>query len=80
MVRHASAPSPTLAEGRRLYVTACARCHGPEPVRDYTLTEWEDIMVEMAEETNLSPAETDAVNHYIEAVWNLPEPTAEAQG
>lgn len=61
-------PSPSLELGRRLYVTKCAKCHAPEPVLDYTATEWEHIMADMAEETNLTEHETAAVKEYVAAV------------
>lgn len=70
----AAAPDPSgrIKQGRDLYITRCAKCHAPEPVRDYSHTEWEEIIPEMAEETNLSPSETQALRAYVLAVLNEP--------
>ena len=64
----AADPSGRLHVGRDLYVTRCAKCHAPEPVTDYTKSEWEKIIVEMSEETNLTEPETEAVRAYVMAV------------
>lgn len=70
----AAAPDPTgrVKQGRDLYLTRCTKCHAPEPVRDYSRTEWEGIIPEMAEETRLSLSETHALRAYILAVLNEP--------
>ncbi len=74
--KHAGTPSQ-LAQGRHIYITKCAACHSVEPVRKYSRTEWEqDILPEMAEETNLTPAETAAVLAYIRTVLASPVPEA----
>ena len=57
-----------LDHGRELYVTKCVKCHSAEPVLKYSVAEWEEIVVDMAEETNLSAAETAAVEAYVMAV------------
>ena len=62
----------TLAEGRHLYVTKCARCHAPEPVRDYSVAEWEGLLPEMNEESNLDVEEGEAVREYVLAVLRAP--------
>lgn len=54
--------------GRNLYVTKCAKCHAPEPVRKYSVSKWEELIPEMAEETRLTPGETAAVRDYVMAV------------
>ena len=51
--------------GRRIYRTKCAKCHAPEPVKRYSMAEWEELMPEMIEETRLDPAESAAVWTYI---------------
>jgi len=72
--KHAGTPSQ-LAQGREIYITKCAACHSVEPVRKYSRAEWEhEIMPDMAEETNLTPAETAAVIAYIRTVLNTPAP------
>lgn len=58
--------SPQLARGRFIYVTKCTKCHSPEPVAKYSLTEWQKIMPEMVEETKLNAADAAAVTAYVE--------------
>lgn len=58
-----------LARGRELYVTACAKCHAPEPVLAYPREKWlASILPEMNKMTKLSPADADAVQAYVLAV------------
>jgi len=62
-----------LALGREIYVTKCAACHSVEPVRKYSLAQWEhDILPEMAEETNLNEHDTAAVRAYVVSVLKSP--------
>ncbi len=63
-----TAPPSQLAHGRDLYITKCAKCHSPEPVRNYSPARWREIIPEMAEETKLSDAETAALRAYVFAV------------
>ena len=60
--------SSPLARGRVIYVTKCAKCHAPEPVRNYTLSEWHKIMPEMVEETNLNAADAADVMAYVKSL------------
>lgn len=64
-----AADSPLLVRGRRIYVTNCAKCHAPEPVKKYSAAEWQTIMPEMVEETNLKSADAAAVTAYVR--WAL---------
>ena len=64
-----SATSPELTLGRRIYVTKCAKCHAPEPVKQYSHSQWQEIMPEMVEETNLSASDAAAVTAYVN--WAL---------
>lgn len=61
-------PSASLDLGREIYITRCTKCHAPDPVLKHSKHEWEKIIVEMAEETKLTPAETSAVRSYVMAV------------
>jgi mono/diheme cytochrome c family protein len=64
-----AAASADVARGRQLYVTSCAKCHSPEPVRRYSAADWQKrILPEMAELTKLTAAETAAVEAYVLAV------------
>lgn len=65
--------SANLALGRDIYVTRCAKCHSVEPVTNYSREKWEqEIIPEMAEETNLTLSETEAVRAYVLAVLASP--------
>ena len=67
-----------VADGRRLYLTTCTKCHAAEPVRDYTAAEWATILPEMAEESHFTPAQTAAVAAYIQAVLATPPQAGES--
>ena len=58
---------PVIAEGRRLYLGRCTACHSPEPVLDYSLAEWHELMPEMAQESKMSAAQERAVMAFVEA-------------
>lgn len=57
-----------LEQGRTLYVTKCARCHAPEPVRNYSAAKWAKILPEMIDDAKLNPVEADALKAYVIAV------------
>ncbi|MFM7180978.1 MAG: hypothetical protein ACKO2G_05885 [Verrucomicrobiales bacterium] len=64
-----TAATTQLERGRELYITACAKCHSPEPVLDYTESEWlGKILPEMCRLTKLDSADSDAVRAYVLAV------------
>lgn len=65
--------------GREIYVTRCAKCHAPEPVTRYSRTEWDRILIDMAEETNLNPQETTAVTSYVMTVLRHPPAPLQVQ-
>jgi mono/diheme cytochrome c family protein len=56
---------PQLARGRLLYVTKCAKCHAPEPVAKYSISEWQDILPDMVEESKLGEADAEALRRYV---------------
>jgi mono/diheme cytochrome c family protein len=65
--------SPQLERGRLIYVTKCAACHAPEPVRKYSAAKWEEIIPDMAEDTKLNVQDVAAVAAYVR--WALQQPT-----
>jgi mono/diheme cytochrome c family protein len=65
--------SPQLERGRLIYVTKCATCHAPEPVRKYSAAKWEKIIPDMAEDTKLNEQDVAAVAAYVR--WALQQPT-----
>src|SRR5436190_11966649 len=56
-----------LEQGRTIYITKCAKCHSPEPVRKYSASRWEGILKEMLEETKLDEPAASAVRAYVYA-------------
>ncbi len=54
-----------LSQGRVLYITACARCHRPEPVVRYTREHWGRILPRMSARARFGPDEAKAVEAYV---------------
>ena len=54
-----------LSQGRLLYITACARCHRPEPVVRYAPQRWREILPRMFAQARLGPDEAEAVEAYL---------------
>ncbi|MCH8314681.1 MAG: hypothetical protein IIA64_01800 [Planctomycetes bacterium] len=55
-----------LSQGRALYITACARCHRPEPVVRYTREHWGRILPRMSARAQFGPDEAEAVEAYVQ--------------
>ncbi len=55
-----------LSQGRVLYITACARCHRPEPVVRYTREHWRQILPRMSTRARFGPDEAEAVEAYVQ--------------
>lgn len=59
----------SLNRGREIYITACAKCHSPTPVRAYARDRWTELIIpKMAVITKLSPDDTAALRSYVLAV------------
>lgn len=57
------------ARGRTIYITACVRCHSPEPVIRYDLVRWQtNILPDMRERTKLSEDDALALEEYIKLI------------
>ncbi len=54
-----------LSQGRALYITACARCHRPEPVVRYTPQRWREILPRMSARARFGSDEAEAVEAYV---------------
>ena len=54
-----------LSQGRVLYITACARCHRPEPVVRYAPQRWREILPRMFTRAKLGPDDAEAVEIYL---------------
>lgn len=55
-----------LSQGRVLYITACARCHRPEPVVRYTPEHWRRILARMSARARFDLDEAEAVEAYVQ--------------
>lgn len=55
-----------LSQGRALYITACARCHRPEPVVRYAPQRWREILPRMFTRAKLGPDDAEAVEAYVQ--------------
>jgi mono/diheme cytochrome c family protein len=62
----------TLSEGRRIFVGPCARCHAPDPLSRYSLSEWQANVEDMAPRAKLDPARKAALLAYIAAAKSTP--------
>lgn len=60
-------PVSTLERGRAIYLNQCTDCHVAEVINDYSKAEWDRILPEMNEESNLTPAQARDVTAYINA-------------
>lgn len=59
--------SNSLACGRLIYLTRCARCHIALPVRQYSLVQWERTLPEMSELAKLNTVQSDDLRAYVMA-------------
>ena len=57
--------SPQVAEGKTIYITKCARCHGPKPVENWTVQEWVPIIDRMSSKARLDAIEKANVTAYV---------------
>lgn len=71
-----SAASPKdLAEGKRLYLAKCAKCHAFYEPRSYAEQEWREWMDKMARKSKLKPVQARQMNAYLDA-YRAKEPPA----
>ena len=59
-----------LPRGRELYITACARCHRPEPVVRYAEDQWRGILPRMSKYAGLAPDDALALKAYVVTILN----------
>lgn len=69
LVRPAGQETLILDRGREIYLTSCAKCHSPVPVRSHTAERWDArIIPKMAGLTKLNAEDTSALRSYVLAV------------
>ena len=54
-----------LEHGRRIYLTACARCHSVEPIDRYSEQKWTSILPDMTARSKLNPQQTSDLREYL---------------
>src|SRR5438552_10278892 len=62
-----------LAEGRKLYVAKCAKCHKFYNPGNYSDQEWKIWMGKMSKKARLKPEQQAAVSEYVEKVLRAPK-------
>lgn len=68
MVAASGGTSPVvLNRGLQIFAGPCSACHAPEPVARYTLSEWRQIVGDMAARTKLDASGRQALIDYLEA-------------
>lgn len=65
--KSSTTPVSPLEEGRKIFVGRCTACHSPEPILDYTLQEWRDLLPEMSADAKLNATQEQALMAYIES-------------
>jgi len=68
-----SATRATLARGREVYLTDCARCHSVEPIDRYSMGRWRSVIERMAPLSKLDESGTAALQAYILAAHEVME-------
>lgn len=65
------APTPTgAAEGKKVYVRSCAKCHEFYPPSDYSQAEWDKWMAKMRRKSKLKSADFDRVLVFTQMLRN----------
>ena len=54
-----------LERGRRLLAMRCTTCHALEPIGNYTVPEWSDIVEDMADRSGLKNEEQQEIQAYL---------------
>ena len=57
-----------LEQGRNIYITSCSRCHNALRITKFTQHQWNELLPEMIEESNLGSSDSVAVEVYIKQV------------
>ena len=51
--------------GERLYLTRCTACHAPEPISNFSASQWRKIIPEMSLEAKLNAGQQKEVLDYV---------------
>ncbi|SHJ78161.1 c-type cytochrome [Flavobacterium haoranii] len=57
--------TPELAQGKSIYEGKCGRCHKLPAVEDFTVEEWQPIMLRMQKKAKISDEERELVYNYV---------------
>lgn len=62
-------PTPEIAEGNKLYLDNCGKCHKLKTVTDYTEEQWNTILPKMAKMSKLDMVQEGKIREYI--LWEI---------
>lgn len=57
--------TPELAEGKALFESNCAKCHGLYDAKDFTAEQWSPIMLNMQKKAKISDEEREKIYAYL---------------
>ncbi|WP_300565964.1 cytochrome c [Flavobacterium sp.] len=59
--------TPALAEGKNLFESNCAKCHGLPPVTQHTKEDWIPVLDRMAKKAKVTDEQKASIYNYITA-------------
>jgi len=69
VVEESGFPSPVIAEGNKLYLDNCGKCHKLKTVTDYNEEQWSKILPKMAKMSKLDTIAESKIREYI--LWEI---------
>ena len=63
------------AQGRKLYVVKCSKCHKLYDPRKYSDEDWENWMTKMTRKARLKPEQAEMLSRYIAETYRGPKGT-----
>jgi cytochrome c5 len=67
-MKHPGATLPVLTSGYSLYTGTCTNCHGAKSIYRISEDRWPGIIDDMAQKSNLTATEKDALTKYVFAI------------
>lgn len=65
----------SLEHGRLIYLQVCSRCHAAPHILEYTPAEWDTILPDMLDESDLTASRRDLITAYVSIVMHEMGPT-----